>query len=201
VDFYQVWVHQSEAFSQELVDCLAQVWPMGGRTGGARCEVVGLEPLSTEQLGVLDGEPWLYGVSVKHDPRLLKDEAHQRLLELPGGPVHRGAEAFLADPAVARLSQRLGGALVLAFRDSPAMAYAAIFRRGRCDWSYYLAPGGRVARCDGRSVFLGEEAQVVQPDGDRLDLLLLGLEKFAGGCWQLSEDLRMVLPELLSEGT
>ena len=99
------------------------------------------------------------------------------------------------------LSQRLGGALVLAFRDSPAMAYAAIFRRGQCDWSYYLAPNGRVARCDGRTVFLGEEAQAVQPDGDRIDLLLLGLEKFAGGCWQISEDLRMVLPELLSEGS
>ncbi len=171
---------------------------MEDRNPGARCEVAPLEALSTEQFGVLNGDPWLYGVSVKHDSRLLKDHAYRRLLELPAGPAHRGAEAFLADPAVARLSQRLGGALVLAFRDSPSMAYAAIFRRGRCDWSYYLAPGGRVARCDGRAVFLGEEARAVQPDGDRIDLLLLGLEKFAGGSWRLSEDLRMVLPELLS---
>jgi len=131
----------------------------------------------------------------------LENHAYERLLELEGGPVHRGAEAFVADPAVARLSQQLGGALVLGFRDSPAMAYAAIFRRGRCDWSYYLAPGGRVARCDGTSVFLGEKARAVQPDGDRLDLLLLGLEKFVGGHWELSEDLRMVLPELLNGGS
>jgi hypothetical protein len=201
VDFYQVWVQYVEDFSESLLECLTLSWPDIDRESGAHFEVTWLPLLSSEILGAAEYAPQLSGAVVSHPSRVLSEGAHDRLISMEGGPVHRGAEAFVADPAVARLSKRMGGALVLAFRDSPAMAYAATFREGRCDWSYYLAPGGRVARCDGSSVYLGEEAKAVQPDGDRIDLLVLGLEKFSGGHWQLSDHLRMVLPELLSEGS
>ena len=63
MDFYQVWVHDSEGFGDSLVECLERTWPMEDRNPGARCEVAPLEALSTEQFGVLNGDPWLYGMS------------------------------------------------------------------------------------------------------------------------------------------
>jgi hypothetical protein len=195
VQTYGVWAHGPEDFREDLKGCLDRLWPdaRGGfeLTPGAVLDV-------QERFRSVDDVPLLGSVVVEHAPNVLADTDWDRLQQMSTGPVARGAEPFVVDPAVADLSRVLGGALVLSWREHPAMAYAAIFRQGRCDASCYLAPDERLARFDGLGAVVEEEPGRDLPEGDRMGVLLWGLRKFAGGDWRLDEDERLQLPEILA---
>jgi hypothetical protein len=127
-------------------------------------------------------------------PDLLTDEALSRMAEVEGGPADRGAEAFAGDLAAAEWSRHRGPVLALAHRESPAMAYAALFREGRCSWSEYLSPGKVLARADGRGALIRREPG--PEDGDRMRILQRGLEKISLASWT-NEALSLFLPDQL----
>ncbi len=192
---YGVWAHGPEDFTQDLKGCLERVWP---DAHGGFDLAPGAVLDATERFRSVESVPLLGSVFVDHAPTVLCDQDWDRLQQMPAGPVARGAESFVVDPAVANLSRDLGGALVLAWREHPAMAYAAVFRQGKCDASCYLAPNERLARFDGQGAVVEEEPGSGLPEGDRMGVLLWGLRKFAGGHWRLVEDERLQLPEILA---
>jgi hypothetical protein len=194
VQTYGVWAHGPKDFREDLKGCLAKVWP-NPRAGFDLS--IGTVLDVGERFRAVEDVPLLRAVFVDHAPNVLVDPDWDRLQRMTAGPVARGAEPFVADPAVADLSRCLGGALVLAWREHPAMAYAAIFRQGRCDASCYLAPNERLARFDGQGGAVEEKPSRQLPEGDRMGVLLWGLQKFAGGHWRLEEDERLQLPEIL----
>jgi hypothetical protein len=191
---YGVWAHGPGDFTEDLKGCLERLWP-NARVGfdlapGAVLDV-------DERFRAVEDVPLLRAVFVDHAPNVLVDWDWDRLQRMEAGPVARGAEPFVVDPAVADLSRLLGGALVLCWRENPAMAYAAVFRQGRCDSSCYLAPQERLARFDGHGGVVEEKPGRDLPELDRMGVLLGGLRKFAGGHWRLDEDERLQLPEIL----
>jgi len=197
VETYQVWAHGPDDFASDLRECLEAVWPT------ERCSapfdlLVGEAFDAAAYFRAVYEVPLMRSVAVAHVPNQLGDVDWKRLVDMKAGPVARGAEPFVPEPALAELSQRLGGVLALSWRERPAMAYAAVFRQGRCDRSLYLAPGKRLARWDGRGVAIEEEPERCPPEGDRMGVLLWGLEQFAGGSWLIEADERLQLPEILA---
>ena len=192
---YGVWAHGPGDFTEDLKGCLSRLWP-DARGGFDVAPGAVLD--AGARFRAVEDVPLLGSVIVEHAPNVLGDPDWDRLQRMAAGPVARGAEPFVVDPAVADLSRVLGGALVLAWRENPAMAYAAIFRQGRCDASCYLAPDERLARFDGLGAVVEEEPGRDLPEGDRMGVLLWGLRKFAGGHWRLDEDERLRLPEILA---
>ena len=130
--------------------------------------------------------------------RILGDEALQALREAPMGPVARGGLAWAQDAAIGALSRRFGGALALAWQEDPDLAYAAVARQGRLQWSLAVSPPDTRVRYDGERIERREGFD--RRDAvDRVEVLREGLQRLLGEPLRLDEDERLTLPDQLAE--
>lgn len=129
--------------------------------------------------------------------RLLDPLGEEALSLAPQGPVARGGLPWVEELACPALSKRLGACLLLCWEESPSLAYAALYRQGRCSWSLALRPFKDVVRFDGGRAW--HDKGRLAADGDRAEILRLGLEKLLTEPVPLDHDEALTLPDLLGE--
>ncbi len=194
MDFYLLIRRYEEGMAEGLGEIVGQVFASEDYQYKKGFGLQSSPPWYLSEHGGPEDGAW-GSVGIHSAPDLLTDKALSWMAEVEGGPADRGAEAFPGDLVAARWSRRQGPVLALAHRESPAMAYAAVFREGRCSWSEYLSPGKVLARADGRGALIRGEPGL--EEGDRMRILLRGLEKISLASWTLSEEALLFLPDHL----
>lgn len=158
--------------------------------------VAGLEELAG--VGALPPLRVLSWVHLRSPARLLKDQALERWVQVPGGPASRGGDPFPADGGAVVLSRRYGPALTLAHRDHDPLAWAALHHGGACTWSVCWRPRVGAVRFDGRGVRRqGDYGPMAERD--RTGVLVAGLTRLLAQPVEVAEDWRVELPDVLAE--
>ena len=129
--------------------------------------------------------------------RLLDPLGEEALSLAPQGPVARGGLPWVEELGCPALSKALGACLLLCWEESPSLAYAALYRQGRCQWSLALRPFKDVVRFDGGRAWRDKGRLVA--DGDRAEIIRLGFEKLLTEPLPIDPDEALVLPDVLAE--
>ncbi len=139
--------------------------------------------------GAIERRSWSVGFRVLRGAWLSRDAEERLGAELGGrGPV---------TPAEV-LARAVGGGLVVAFSDAQRMAYVAVYRERRMQWSLMLHDGGALVRALGRDVQTHAPPPRVFAEGDRLGVLEAGLQQWLREPLPLHDaEARLLLPETL----
>lgn len=140
--------------------------------------------------GALERLVWSVGLDAGGGPLLsARGEAEMAKdgLERRQAPVH----------PVEALARRAGEGLVLLHSDAARLAYVAVYRERRLAWSLLLQDSVRLVRCDGQVVQVAEPPRFVA-EGDRMGVLLAGLDQWLRDPIALAEGDRFVLAETLA---
>jgi hypothetical protein len=129
--------------------------------------------------------------------RTLDPLGEEALSLAPQGPVARGGLPWVEELGCPALSKALGACLLLCWEESPSLAYAALYRQGRCQWSLALRPFKDVVRFDGGRAWRDKGRLVA--DGDRAEIIRLGVEKLLTEPLPMEPDEALILPDLLLE--
>ncbi|MEN9787921.1 MAG: hypothetical protein RLZZ299_3185 [Pseudomonadota bacterium] len=126
----------------------------------------------------------------------LHDDAEQDLAER-AGLAPRCAPVSPAE-AVAR---HAGHGLVVVFSDAARLAYVAVYRQRRFEWSVLLHDGVRLVRADAHGAQVFAPPPPLFPEEDRTGVLLSGLRTWLRTAWDVPRAARTLLPETLAEVT
>lgn len=129
--------------------------------------------------------------------RVLDPLGEEALSLAPQGPVARGGLPWAEELGCPALSKTLGACLLLCWEESPSLAYAALYRQGRCQWSLALRPFKDVVRFDGGRAWRDKGRLVA--DGDRAEIIRLGFEKLLTEPMPFDPDEALIVPDVLSE--
>ncbi len=126
----------------------------------------------------------------------LHDDAELAFAE-HAGLARRGAPVSPAE-AIAR---HVGHGLVVVFSDAARLAYVAIYRQRRFEWSVMLHDGVRLVRADAHGAQIFAPPPPLLPEQDRTGVLLAGWMTWLRASWDLPRTARTLLPEAMSEVT
>lgn len=140
--------------------------------------------------GALERLAWTAGIESRGP--ILSERGEQGLLR--AGLERRRSPAH----PVEALAERAGEGLVVVHSDATRLAYVAVYRQRRLAWSLLLQDRVRLVRCDGQVVQVAEPPRYVA-EGDRIGVLLAGLQQWLREPVPLHDDERYTLADTLGD--